>query len=89
MLQQLARDLPDVLEGARGEGLLWGLVMRPGLVAREILPRINDAGVLLTGAGENVLRFSPALVVTQAELEEGVRAVRRVLSELRTLKATA
>ena len=58
-------------------------------MAREILPRINDAGVLLTGAGENVLRFSPALVVSIAELEEGVRAVRRVLSELRTPAAAA
>jgi acetylornithine/N-succinyldiaminopimelate aminotransferase len=89
MLKQVARDMPDLLEGARGEGLLWGLVMRPGLVAREILPLIADAGVLLSGAGENVLRFSPALVVSVAQLEEGVLAVRRVLSELRTLRATA
>jgi acetylornithine/N-succinyldiaminopimelate aminotransferase len=89
MLQQLVLELPDVLETARGQGLLWGLVMRPGLVAREILPRIQEQGVLLTGAGENVLRFSPALTVSIAELEEGVRAVRRVLSDLRTLKATA
>ena len=73
MLRQLVAELPDVLEGARGEGLLWGLVMRPGFVAREILPRIKEAGVLLTGAGESVLRFSPALVVSIAELEEGVR----------------
>ena len=89
MLRQLVADLPDMLEGARGEGLLWGLVMRPGLVAREILPKIQEAGVLLTGAGENVLRFSPALVVSIAELEEGVHVVRRVLSELPALKATA
>ncbi len=89
MLRQLVVDLPDVLESARGEGLLWGLLMRPGLVAREILPRIQEAGVLLTGAGESVLRFSPALVVSIAELEEGVAAVRRVLGELRTRKATA
>jgi acetylornithine/N-succinyldiaminopimelate aminotransferase len=89
MLRQLVAELPDVLESARGEGLLWGLVMRPGLVAREILPRIQEAGVLLTGAGDSVLRFSPALVVSIAELEEGVLAVRRVLGELRTLRATA
>ena len=89
MLAKLVADLPDVLETARGEGLLWGLVMRPGLVAREILPRIQEAGVLLTGAGENVLRFSPALVVSTAELEEGVLAVRRVLTELRSRKVTA
>jgi acetylornithine/N-succinyldiaminopimelate aminotransferase len=89
MLHELARELPDVCEGARGEGLLWGLVMRPGFVAREVLPRVNDAGLLLTGAGERVLRFSPPLVVSLAELEEGVALLRGVLSGLRALRATA
>jgi acetylornithine/N-succinyldiaminopimelate aminotransferase len=81
MLRQLAADLPDVCEGARGEGLLWGLLLKPGNVAREVLPRVQEAGVLLTAAGERVLRFSPPLVVTIAELEEGVRAVRQALSK--------
>jgi acetylornithine/succinyldiaminopimelate/putrescine aminotransferase len=80
----VARDLPDVCEGARGEGLLQGLVLRPGLLAREILPRLQDAGVLLTASGERVLRFSPPLVVTIADLEEGVRAVRSMLEKFRT-----
>ncbi|HEY4015443.1 MAG TPA: aspartate aminotransferase family protein [Polyangiaceae bacterium] len=84
MLRQVARDLPDVCEGARGEGLLQGLVLRPGLLAREILPRLQDAGVLLTASGERVLRFSPPLVVTIADLEEGVRAVRSMLEKFRT-----
>jgi len=82
MLDTLAREMPEVCEGARGEGLLRGLVLRPGFVARDVLPRVQEAGVLLTAAGERVLRFSPPLVVTVAELEEGVRAVRRVLTEL-------
>ncbi len=80
MLREVASDLPNVCEGARGEGLLWGLVLRPGFLARELLPRIQEAGVLLTAAGERVIRFSPPLVVSNAELEEGVRAVRRVLA---------
>jgi acetylornithine/N-succinyldiaminopimelate aminotransferase len=79
----LARELPDVCEGARGEGLLWGLVLKPGFVAREVLPRVQEAGVLLTAAGERVLRFSPPLVVSVAELEEGVRALRAALTRLR------
>jgi acetylornithine/N-succinyldiaminopimelate aminotransferase len=83
MLRQLARELPDACEGARGEGLLWGLVLKPGFVARDVLPRVQEAGVLLTAAGERVLRFSPPLVVTTAELEEGVRAVRAALTGLR------
>jgi acetylornithine/N-succinyldiaminopimelate aminotransferase len=82
LLRDLAGDLPDICEGARGEGLLWGLVLKPGFVAREVLPRVQEAGVLLTAAGERVLRFSPPLVVSTAELEEGVRAVRAVLTDL-------
>ena len=82
MLQKLAHDLPDACVGARGQGLLRGLVLRPGVVARDLLPRIQDAGVLLIAAGEHVLRFAPPLVVTLAELEEGVRSLRGVLSAL-------
>ncbi len=83
LLHGLARELPDVCEGARGEGLLWGLVLKPGFVARDVLPRVQEAGVLLTAAGERVLRFSPPLVVSVAELEEGVRALRAALTKLR------
>jgi acetylornithine/N-succinyldiaminopimelate aminotransferase len=89
LLRQLVEEVPQVCESARGQGLLWGLVMRPGYVAREIIPRIQQEGVLVIGAGENVLRFAPPLIVSNAELEEGVRAVKRVLKSLPALKATA
>jgi acetylornithine/N-succinyldiaminopimelate aminotransferase len=84
MLAAVARDLPQICEGERGEGLLRGLVLKQGFVVRDILPKLADAGVLLTAAGERVLRFSPPLVVTDAELEEGVAAVRKVLGALAT-----
>jgi acetylornithine/N-succinyldiaminopimelate aminotransferase len=87
MLHRLVRELPDACEGARGEGLLWGLLLKPGFVAREVLPRVQEAGVLLTAAGERVLRFSPPLVVTLAELERGVLALKGALAELRPSKA--
>jgi acetylornithine/N-succinyldiaminopimelate aminotransferase len=81
MLAELVRELPDTCESSRGEGLLRGLVLRPGLVARDVLPQVQEAGVLLTAAGERVLRFSPPLVVSLSQLEEGVRAVRRALTK--------
>jgi acetylornithine/N-succinyldiaminopimelate aminotransferase len=87
MLRELVRDLPDTCEGVRGEGLLWGLVLKPGFVARDVLAQVQEAGVLLTAAGERVLRFSPPLVVSVAELEEGVRAVRTALGGLRLKSA--
>ncbi len=81
LLGEVVRALPEVCEGARGQGLLWGLVMKPGFVARDVLGRLQEGGVLLSAAGERVLRFSPPLVVTADELEQGVRAVQRVLQE--------
>ena len=83
LLSTLAKELPEVCEGERGEGLLRGLVLRQGFVVRDILPRLAEEGVLLTAAGERVLRFSPPLVVTEAELTEGVAAVRRIVSTLK------
>ncbi len=82
MLNEVAREMPNVCEGERGEGLLRGLVLKQGFVVRDILPKLADAGVLLTAAGERVLRFSPPLVVREGELAEGVTAVRKVLSTL-------
>jgi acetylornithine/N-succinyldiaminopimelate aminotransferase len=87
MLGGLVTDLPEACEGVRGEGLLQGLVLRPGFVARDVLPLVQQAGVLLTAAGERVLRFSPPLVVSLAELEQGVAAVRAALTGLRLKSA--
>jgi acetylornithine/N-succinyldiaminopimelate aminotransferase len=80
-LSQVAKDLPNVCEGERGAGLLRGLVLKPGMLARDVLPKIADAGLLLTAAGERVLRFTPPLVITEAEITEGVDIVRGVLSK--------
>jgi len=87
LLEQLARDLPGVCEQVRGRGLLWGLVLRPGFVAREVMAAVQSEGVLIMPAGDRVLRFAPPLVVSTAELEEAVRAVRRVLSRSASVRA--
>jgi acetylornithine/N-succinyldiaminopimelate aminotransferase len=87
MLADVARELPEVCEGERGQGLLRGLVLRQGFVVRDILPKLAEAGVLLTAAGERVLRFTPPLVITEPELAEGVAAVKRVLASLQVKTA--
>jgi acetylornithine/N-succinyldiaminopimelate aminotransferase len=81
-LRTLAGELPRVCEGARGEGLLWGLLLKPGFVARDVLAHLQQAGLLIIAAGERVLRFAPPLVVTGAELDEGLEIVKGVLSQL-------
>ena len=82
LLEELVREFPHACETVRGDGLLVGLMLREGFVARDVLPLIQREGVLLIAAGERVIRFAPPLVVTEAELAQGVAALRRVVAAL-------
>jgi len=81
-LQGVAVDFPEVCEGARGQGLLHGLVLKPGFSAREAVTRALELGYLIIGAGERVLRFAPPLVISDAQITEGIDATRRVIATL-------
>jgi acetylornithine/N-succinyldiaminopimelate aminotransferase len=81
-LARLAHKHERVCDRARGQGLLWALGLQPHVDARDVLAKVRDAGVLLTLGGSQALRFSPPLVVTKEELDEGVEAVDRVLGAL-------
>lgn len=63
----------------RGLGGLIGMAFEQE-VAGDIVKKLADAGLLTIAAGTKVVRFLPALNVTQAEIEEGLGIVRRVLS---------
>ena len=81
-LRKLVAELPEICELERGQGLLRGLVLKPGKVARDVVAKAALSGLLLTGAGDRVLRFVPPLVVTEAELTEAVTMLRAVLTSL-------
>ncbi len=73
---------PEVCEGARGVGLLRGLVLKAGFPARDCLGPAMDAGVMLTAAGDRVIRFTPPLIVTEAQLRTAVERVEHVVAAL-------
>ena len=81
-LAEIAARHPKVAVGERGVGLLRGLVLAPGVDARVALGAARERGVLLTVAGSDALRFTPPLVVTQDELDEGLAQVEAVLVDL-------
>lgn len=84
-LARVARDYPSVCQGTRGQGLLQGLVLEPGFLARDVVGRAFAMGYLIIGAGERVLRYAPPLVITEAEIDEGVDATRRLIADLADL----
>ena len=81
-LGTLVARYPQHLAAHRGLGLLQAVVLRPSLDPRELASRLREAGLLLTLAGGTALRFSPALVVSKDELDEGMAILNRVLEAL-------
>ena len=80
-LARIANDFPSVCQGARGGGLLQGLVLQPGYRARDLVARAWARGYLIIGAGERVLRFAPPLIISEAELAEGLEATRQLIAD--------
>jgi acetylornithine/succinyldiaminopimelate/putrescine aminotransferase len=80
-LAELAAELPDAVVEARGIGLLRGLKLAPAVNPAATLAAVREGGALLSIAGADVLRFTPPLCVTRAEVDEGVEIVRTVLRQ--------
>ncbi|RXF72871.1 aspartate aminotransferase family protein [Hansschlegelia zhihuaiae] len=68
----------DVVAEVRGEGLLTGL--RCKVPNTEVVAALRDAKLLTVGAGDNVVRLIPPLIVTEAELDEAMERLDRGLS---------
>lgn len=62
----------------RGRGLLWGIELEGA--AASVVTRAFEAGLLITTAGERVLRLLPPLTITETDLEAGLEILREVLS---------
>ena len=70
---------PKVLAEVRGEGLLIGLKAVP---SGDLVAALREQKLLTVGAGENVVRFLPPLIVTEAEIEESVARLERACTAL-------
>ena len=78
-LLRLAERRRPKTRGARGRGLLQGLIIDADPV--DVVARARAAGLLLSVAGTNVVRFAPPLIVGEAEIDEAIEILDRVLSE--------
>ncbi len=85
-LKGLVAKHPTVATAARGWGLMAGLVLADDIDVRGVLGALRERGVLLSMAGDKVLRFVPALTVTVAELDEGLAALDAVLADAPRVK---
>lgn len=69
-LAELVDTYPDLLEGVRGAGLLLGLKAK--VLNLDLIAAMRDQGLLTVGAGDNVIRILPPLIIS----EDDIRTVR-------------
>ena len=80
-LHDIAGPAPDVISEVRGAGMLLGLkcVVPNGALLAACLAE----GLLAITAADNVLRLAPPLIVSEAEIEDGVGRLGRAIERVR------
>jgi acetylornithine/N-succinyldiaminopimelate aminotransferase len=83
-LEGLVRDFPGVFSAVRGAGLLLGLVVAEPFKGRskDIQRAAEAQGLMILIAGTDVVRLAPALVVSDAQIDEADRLIRLAVAEL-------
>jgi len=79
-LAELKDRHPSVIAEVRGEGLLIGL--RAAVPYGDLVNALRDEKLLSVGAGENVVRVLPPLIVSEDEIAEAVARVDRACTAI-------
>nr|WP_199320617.1 aspartate aminotransferase family protein [Leptolyngbya sp. FACHB-261] len=83
-LNELVSRFPNLLDHARGWGLIQGLVLKEdnGLTAPALVKTALEQGLLLVPAGPKVVRFVPPLIVTAEEIDRALTIVAEALTAI-------
>jgi len=78
-LADLVAEFPGHVTGVRGRGLLRGIAVA-GAPA-QVTVRCREKGMLVSVAGDKVVRFAPPYVIGRVHIDEAIAILRDVLSE--------
>jgi len=91
-LELISKNYPQFIRTVRGMGLMIGFELAPNIPTLAVegkmqsslfTARLQEAGVLVIPAGQNVLRILPPLNLTRGDAEEGLILIERVVAKLR------
>jgi acetylornithine/N-succinyldiaminopimelate aminotransferase len=81
----LVDENSDILETVRGEGLMLGLKCK--VPNTELVGALMERQLLTVGAGDNVVRLLPPLIVEEGHLGEAIEKISEACAALREAKA--
>ncbi|KAF2017391.1 acetylornithine aminotransferas-like protein [Aaosphaeria arxii CBS 175.79] len=76
----LRAAFPNQIEEVRGKGLILGLQLN--VDPTPIVTAARERGLLVITCGTNTLRFVPPLVITEAEINEGMSIIRDAMESV-------
>ncbi|MFR7591043.1 MAG: aspartate aminotransferase family protein [Longibaculum sp.] len=79
-LDELVEEF-DELESRRGIGLMQGLVFKHDV--KPVVKALLDEGVIVVTAGENVLRMLPPFIITEANIDEFIEKLKKILKSFK------
>lgn len=68
----------------RGQGLLIGAQLTPEYAGRlrDIIQAAAEHGLLVLSAGSDVLRFTPSLIISEQDVQEGMAKLHRAIAQI-------
>lgn len=72
-LKALQEAYPNLISEIRGRGLILGAQLSNPELAPKIVTAARERGLLVITAGEGCLRFVPPLVISEQEIEQGMK----------------
>jgi acetylornithine/N-succinyldiaminopimelate aminotransferase len=79
-LQGVVAKHPKMLKGVRGRGLMVGLMCQDD--PKPLVQKLRDNKLLSVGAGNNVVRLLPPLIIDESHISEAVAIIDATCAEL-------
>ena len=73
---------PSIIEDVRGEGLLLGVNAK--VPNTDLVAALRDQKMLTVGAGDNVVRLLPPLIISEDEVRDGLARLEKACAALET-----
>jgi predicted acetylornithine/succinylornithine family transaminase len=70
----------EMITDVRGHGLMLGIEL--DCQVKDIVKDSMEKGLLILGAGENVIRFVPPLIIGKKDIDKGIEILNEVLTQL-------
>jgi len=79
-LNKIKNQYPDIIKEIRGRGLLIGIQIK--IDQKKFIKKLMDNKLLTIRAAENVVRILPPLNVKKSEINQSLKIIKKVCSEL-------